>query len=89
MLTNKFRAVALATATAIAITAVSVTPASANRRNNNAAAAIAMFAVVAGTIAAVAAADHRRSDWEGRQRYYGGHGPGPGPYYRCHRWGRC
>ena len=73
MLTNKFRAIALATATAIAISAVSVTPASANRRGNNAAAAVAMFGIVAGTIAGIAAADARRSEWEARQRYYGGY----------------
>jgi hypothetical protein len=49
-----------------------------------------MFAIVAGTIAAVAAADQRRSDWEARQRYYGGYEyPGPGPYWQCRRWGRC
>jgi hypothetical protein len=92
MLTRTFRAIALAAATAIAISAVSVTPASANRRGNNAAAAIAMFGIVAGTIAGIAAADARRSDWEARQRYYGGDGypqPAPYSYYQCRRWGRC
>ena len=86
MLTNKFRAIVLATATTIAISAASVTPAAADRRGNNAAAAIAMFAIVAGTIAAVAAADQRQSGWEARQRYYGsGHGyPPHSPYYGRH-----
>ena len=89
MFTTKFRAIALAAATAIAISAVSVTPASASRRGN--AAALGAFAAVVGTIATIAIAEQRRSDWESQQRgYYGGYGyPGPGPYWRCHRWGRC
>ena len=88
MLTKMKRALAVATAAAIALTAVSVTPASADRRdNNNAAAAIAMFAIVAGTIATIAAAEQRRSDWETRQRaynhgYYGYPQPRHRHYYR-------
>jgi hypothetical protein len=81
MLTNMKRTLAVATAAAIALTAVSVTPASAGRRGNNAAAAIAMFAIVAGTIATIAAADQRRSDWDARQRAYN-YGYPPPPHYR-------
>jgi hypothetical protein len=88
MLARTFRAIALAAATAIALTAVSVTPASAGRRNNDAA-AIAAFAAIIGTIATIAIAEQRRSQWEDYQRsrvytppYYGPARNYHRPYYR-------
>jgi hypothetical protein len=70
--TNRAMAAAVAAGLALTTIGVSSTDASAatRRHNGNAAAALGAFALMAGTIAAIASAN------DGYGRYYG-----PGPYY--------
>ena len=95
MLTKTNRLTGLVAAAAIGLTAVSVTPASADRRSD--AAAAAAFAAIVGTIATIAIAEQRRSEWQdyhrppvysppyyGPRRYYGSR-----HYFGCQRYGRC
>src|SRR5258708_36151613 len=82
MSTKTNRAIAAAAAVLIALPAFSLTPAAAapltevSYRHSDGAAAFGAFAMFAGTIAAIAAAQHERD------RYYegGGYGYGPAPY---------
>jgi hypothetical protein len=92
MSTKTNRAIAAAAAVLIALPAFGLTPAAAapvltdvSYRHSDAAAAFGAFAVFAGTIAAIAAAQHDRD------RYYDGgpygYGYGPAPYGYAPRYG--
>ena len=81
MLLTKTRAIAAAAATALAPTSFTATPASARHYGN--AAAVAVFAGIAGTIAALAARSHYDDGY-----YAGPVYPYAGPVYAAPRWHR-
>jgi hypothetical protein len=101
MQTRTNRAIAVAAAAGLALAAVGLTSTSASaatrRHNGDAAAAIGAFAVMAGTIAAIAAANNDYDSYgpapyyAGRAPYYGygyGYRPAWRGHVQNHRWHR-
>src|ERR1700732_1569378 len=85
------RAIAAAAAALVALTGFGLAPAAAaplatevSYRHDGGAAALGAFVAIAGTIAAIAAAQHDRDDSYGRPY---GYGYGPAPYAYAPRYG--